>query len=100
MAKLNCWEYKKCGRQIGGEKTKDLGICVASTQKGTNGIHNGKFGGRCCWAIAGTLCGGTVQGTFAIKVTNCQKCEFYKLVHQEEGKEIMSSSQIITLIPK
>ena len=98
MEKLNCWEYKKCGRQINGEKAKELGICSASTQKNTEKVNKGRFGGRCCWAIAGTLCGGTVQGSFAAKVGNCKKCDFYKLVHQEEGEEIMSPSQIIALI--
>jgi hypothetical protein len=100
MKKLNCWEYKKCGRQLGGEKTKELGTCPASSEKATDGINSGRFSGRCCWAIAGTLCGGTVQGSFAAKAGNCMKCEFYKLVHQEEGKGTKSPSQILALINK
>jgi hypothetical protein len=98
MEKLNCWEYKKCGRQIGGEKAKELGICPASTHESTHKVNNGRLGGRCCWAIAGTLCEGTVQGSFAAKEGNCMKCEFYKLVHQEEGEEIMRTSQILAVI--
>jgi hypothetical protein len=31
------------------------------------GTHDGKFGGRACWIVAGTLCGGKEQGTFAKK---------------------------------
>ncbi|MGO8782449.1 MAG: hypothetical protein ACLPRH_12610 [Syntrophobacteraceae bacterium] len=28
--------------------------------------------------MAGTLCGGKVQGSFAMKLANCMKCEFYQ----------------------
>ena len=33
--------------------------------------------------VAGTLCGGKVQGTFALKLGNCQKCDFYKSEHYD-----------------
>ena len=29
--KLNCWEYKKCGRQPGGDRAKEMGICPVTT---------------------------------------------------------------------
>lgn len=32
-----------------------------------------------CWFIAGTYCGGEVQGTFAQKITDCAACEVYQL---------------------
>jgi hypothetical protein len=35
--------------------------------------------------IAGTLCGGKVQGDYAQKYKSCINCEFYKLVKKEEG---------------
>jgi hypothetical protein len=35
--------------------------------------------------IAGTFCGGEVQGTFAKKMASCEDCEFYHRVRQEEG---------------
>jgi len=28
--KLNCWEFKKCGRQPGGPKVAELGVCPAT----------------------------------------------------------------------
>ena len=62
MTKLNCREVKKCGREPGGSKTAELGICPAAITINYNGIHEGKNGGRSCWVIAGTLCGGQVQG--------------------------------------
>lgn len=84
--KQNCWEYKNCGREIGGSKVSELGVCPAAIEKRTNGIHGGKNGGRVCWAISGSLCGGKVQGTFASKMNNCMVCEFYKFVFKEESK--------------
>ncbi|HTY59505.1 MAG TPA: hypothetical protein VMF59_11845 [Bacteroidota bacterium] len=85
MAKQNCWEFKKCGREPGGSKSAELGVCPAATEKRVNRIHGGLNGGRSCWALTGTFCGGAVQGTFASKLKNCMDCEFYKLVGAEEG---------------
>lgn len=84
MPKLNCWEFKKCGRQPGGEHVSDLGVCPAPQDARLNGIHGGTNGGRSCWILAGTLCKGEVQGTFAKKFRNCENCDFYKLVKKEE----------------
>jgi hypothetical protein len=82
--KLNCWEFKKCGRQPGGEHVHDLGICPATEEKRLDGAHEGTNAGRACWVMAGTLCKGEVQGTFAQKYKNCEICDFYKMVKQEE----------------
>ena len=95
MAKVNCWEFKKCGREQGGVKSAELGVCMAAKETRTNGINGGKNGGRACWAITGTLCGGQVQGTFATKLGNCMQCEFFKTVKTEEGTNISSSRDII-----
>lgn len=82
--KLNCWEFKKCGREPGGRKAAELGVCPSAVCEDLNGAHGGKNAGRSCWVIAGTLCGGTVQGTFAAKYKNCEVCDFYKTVKAEE----------------
>jgi hypothetical protein len=63
---MNCWEYKKCGREQGGAKAKELGVCPAWPA-----------GGHQCARVGGTLCGGQVQGSFASKLGNCMKCDFY-----------------------
>lgn len=84
MKKMNCWEFKGCGREPGGAR-KDLGVCPAAVDTRLNGTHGGKMGGRACWVLAGTLCGGKEQGTFAVKYHNCEKCDFYKTVRIEEG---------------
>lgn len=85
MFKKNCWEIKNCGRAPGGEKVKELGVCAAATDTAVSGLNSGKNGGRICWAIVGTLCGGKRQGTFAEKKVTCITCDVYKLVKQEEG---------------
>jgi PAS domain S-box-containing protein len=32
-----------------------------------------------CWQVAGTFCGGKVQGTFAQKFISCSECEVYRV---------------------
>lgn len=85
MKKLNCWEFKKCGREPGGENASSLGVCPAATRIILKGINCGTNSGRVCWVVAGTMCGGDVQGTFAQKCASCEQCDFYLLVQEEEG---------------
>jgi len=82
--KVNCWEHKKCGREQGGSKAKELGVCPVTMYKELDGAHGGTGAGRACWAIAGSLCGGKVQGTYAQKLHNCWRCDFMNLVKKEE----------------
>jgi hypothetical protein len=84
-SKRNCWEYKLCGRQPGGSRVSDLGVCPAATFSVRDGKNGGKNAGRYCWRTAGTFCGGKVQGTYAVKLVSCKGCDFFKLVSQEEG---------------
>ncbi len=84
MTKVNCWEFMKCGRGP-GENGTESGGCPAATGKGLDGVHGGKNAGRACWVVAGTMCRGEVQGTFAKKYKNCGKCTFYIKVRLEEG---------------
>ncbi len=44
--KLNCWEYKKCGREKNGAKTNEFGVCPVCDATKLNGIHSGKNGGE------------------------------------------------------
>ena len=82
--KKNCWEHKKCGRQPGGSKAEELGICPVTTYGELDGAHEGRNAGRACWAIAGSLCGGKIQGTYAQKLHNCWRCDFMNSVKVEE----------------
>ena len=84
MAKLNCWDMKHCGRVPDGENVDDLGLCPAAMNEGCNGLNGGVNGGRICWAIAGTFCGGKVQGSFAQKSVTCMSCSVYTTICEEE----------------
>ena len=86
--KINCWEFKKCERQPGGKKAEELGVCPAAADSSFNGINNGQNAGRICWAVAGTCCGGKVQGTFAEKRRSCVTCDFYQHVQEKEETSV------------
>ena len=75
MTLLNCWNIKECGRERGGAHVAEFGECIASKE----GL------GHSCWAIAGTLCGGEVQGTAAKKEQNCIMCDVYKMYNRRLG---------------
>ena len=69
---MNCWEYTKCGREAGGEKADEYGVCPAYPLHGTH-----------CAKISGTLCNGTIQGSFAMKLGNCLQCPFFMTPHYD-----------------
>ena len=54
---LQCWEEKQCGQ-------KDCPCYGHDAER--------------CWQVAGTYCGGEVQGAFAKKIGNCARCEVYQ----------------------
>lgn len=95
VTKLNCWEFKNCGREPGGDQVEKMGLCPASVEKRVAGVNAGSNGGRACWAIPGTFCGWMLNGTYSDKITNCQNCKFYQLVEIEEGSNFVSRMEIL-----
>ena len=91
----NCWEFKKCGRQSGGEKIGELGLCPVCIEIRLDQANSGKNAGRACWVVAGTKCHGKVQGSYTVKISECMKCDFYRLVKSEEGTDYQSSKQLL-----
>ena len=87
--RVNCWEFMGCGREPGGPRAAELGACPASTDSTSEGINRGLRGGRFCWAVAGTLCSGDVEGIFARKLTTCLECPFYREVERQEGRDFV-----------
>lgn len=81
---MNCWEFKKCGREPGGINVTELGVCPACTDDRYNGVHGGANAGRACWVVAGTYCQGSIQGSFAGLGACCLDCDFYRTVRLEE----------------
>ena len=94
--KLNCWEYKKCGREPGGAKVLELGVCPVPVNQKMDNIHGGNKAGRTCWMVAGSFCNGEIQGSFVAKMKNCMSCDFYQKVKEEEGKELVSTAALLT----
>lgn len=82
--KVNCWEHKACGREPGGERVAELGVCPAADCAEAHGINGGTNGGRVCWMVAGTLCGDRRQVELTAKVKDCTECDFLGLVRAQE----------------
>ena len=83
--KANCWESMGCGREPGGARVSEMGVCPAATATWVDGVNNGQNAGRICWAISGTLCNDGVQGSFTQKMPECGNCAFYARVKNDEG---------------
>jgi hypothetical protein len=98
MSRMNCWEFFECGREPDGKKVREHGICPASVKAELDGMNDGENGGRCCWAIAGTFCGGEAQGTYAQKLGNCLKCDFHAFVRGQQHNNYASTKKILTVI--
>jgi len=96
--KVNCWEFKRCGREPGGEHARELGVCPAAIEQRLDSVHGGRMAGRACWVVAGTLCKGQVQGTFAVKFGSCEACDFYLAVREEEFPGFQFSSILLNKI--
>lgn len=79
MKRLNCWEFNQCGREPGGSKTNELGVCPSSIHYFYNDVNHGKNAGRFCWSV---------NGCYATKdknnLTFCLNCNFFKHVSMQE----------------
>lgn len=82
MAKLNCWEHKRCGKGLNEAKACGKEICPAATEEKFDRMNFGKNGGRLCWLIKRELSAGKDKGA---AITLCCRCDFFKLVEEEEG---------------
>ena len=80
----NCWEFMDCGREPGGARASERGICPSTIDLTLNGAHGGRNAGRACWVVAGTFCDSLLQGTYARKISSCEQCDFYQLVRSED----------------
>ena len=89
MGKENCWEMSGCGREIGGARVTELGVCPAAIDRTADKMNGGHNAGRICWAVCGTFCGGKKQGTFAQKRMSCMSCQIYTTIKSEEGNKFI-----------
>jgi hypothetical protein len=94
MPKMNCWEFHVCGREPGGGKVGEFGICPAALEASVDGFNKGDKGGRACWAVSGTLCLERVEEGFASKQCLCEQCDFYQRVRLEQGDNFLNTRKI------
>ena len=85
MRKKNCWEFKLCGRQPGGGKELEFGVCPVALATEFNKTNNGVNAGRYCWNVDSSFCEFQTYGTFAQKSDICSQCAFMERVKDEEG---------------
>lgn len=95
---LNCWEFQGCGREPGGDRAGERGPCPASTEAALDGAHGGANGGRSCWTIDDTLCGGEPSGAHEHKIHECRKCAFHLRVQVEQGMKLLSDTELLTRV--
>lgn len=82
--KLNCWEFKNCGRGRGGIMIDTLGTCPIAEAMQCDGLNGGIAAGRVCWTVhadGNRLCG---YGLGPRK--SCLSCDFYRRVVHEEAE--------------
>ena len=63
-----CWEHMQCKMDVNHDES-----CPAYP-----------YFGRICWTVAGTLCAGKIQGTYAQKIHDCSKCGYYRQVQSSQ----------------
>ncbi len=98
MKKANCWEFRNCGRQPGGENVEELGLCAAATNSIMEGVHDGEKGGRVCWIMVGTQCGQDAAASPDKRKRACMSCDFYNMVKQQEGANLRQAEELLNLI--
>lgn len=64
---MECWEFMKCGRQAGGSRIEELGVCPAWPDHG-----------QACSLVAGRLCRDMVREIYDRDLDTCQDCDFYR----------------------
>ncbi|MFN2366706.1 MAG: two-CW domain-containing protein [Desulfurivibrionaceae bacterium] len=67
---FNAW-IKKVSEEVEG-------FCHEQMECGTTDCPGYKNDCGRCWLVAGTLCGGKVQGKFADKIESCTECRVFK----------------------
>ena len=93
--KINCWEHFKCGREVGNPARRDS-PCNVSLISIHNHINGGENAGRYCWTVEGSYCAMNYRnevsdrGTIDYKETHCDRCEFKKIVMEQEGEAFLA----------
>jgi hypothetical protein len=97
---MNCWEFKKCGREPGGRWAIEKGVCPAAEFRAAHGYLGGKNGGCACAFITGTFCEELLQGTYRDKSKDCWDCEFYRMLRREHGAAFSMPAFVLHLFKR
>jgi len=84
VSALNCWEFRGCGREIGGRLAAQ-GVCPAATFQPADGWLGGTNGGCACAFITGTCCDDQLQGAYRDKLASCSRCDFFRQLRERHG---------------
>ena len=90
--KLNCWQFKNCGREPGGILAKIHGECLVARTMKFDGLNDGIGAGRACWMVHNSVCRQAMN--LSGPVDPCHTCDFYKRVvfEQEENLQFQYTS--------
>jgi hypothetical protein len=83
--KLNCWEFKNCGRERGGLLAEVLGECPVPKALKYDGLNDGQGAGRACWMVPNSA--GRSHLRPGCRANPCLECEFYQRVLFEEADD-------------
>lgn len=82
LHRLNCWEFKNCGREPEGVLADQLGVCPVALEMKQDGNNGGRAAGRVCWTVPVADQTGQILKSCADKA--CLTCTFYTRVQFEE----------------
>ncbi|XCN75156.1 MAG: two-CW domain-containing protein [Candidatus Electrothrix aestuarii] len=82
--RMNCWEFKQCGREPGGSNIEKYGSCSVPVSVEHNGINNGKNGGRSCWILREAACEKIMRACRVDEIKECRQCRFHIHVKKSE----------------
>ncbi|MCI5141605.1 MAG: hypothetical protein D3909_07730 [Candidatus Electrothrix sp. ATG1] len=88
---VNCWEFKKCGRETGGRNLSVFGICSVPVEFGFDGVNDGKNGGRSCWIIRESACEQVMRQCCVQEIRECRQCEFFTSVLKSKVKLVWTN---------
>ena len=83
-----------CGREPGGSRASQEGVCRAATESLLDGVNGGSFGGRSCWAVVGSFAMDTPQCGNAGDLA-CIYCDFFISVVREQLPDLEISPEIL-----
>ncbi len=85
--KLNCWQFKNCGREPGGVLADLMGECPVARAMKYDGLNDGVGAGRACWMVPDAAC--KVSERTRSRIDPCHTCDFYIRVLFEEEDNVL-----------